>query len=168
LELSEDANANGNPVLAARILAWIQYMPEISSTADGRPYKYTMSNPVAPHNLELLKQAVTLDPHSGYLQSAVTYLEGSRISKRLRDDPKNIQVRSEFSTYINKLSRLTETFGESLWPYIYVAMIGANERLGRYDEAYKALEVSRNFEPHYLDYDKLLQDMKRRQSMKLF
>jgi hypothetical protein len=57
---------------------------------------------------------------------------------------------------------------ESLWPYIYVAMIGANERLGRYDEAYKALEVSRNFEPHYLDYDKLLQDMKRRQSMKLF
>lgn len=168
MQLASKAETENFPKYAARILAWIRYMPEVVLDSSGRPYKYSQMKPGSQRNLAVFRRAFELHPSSPYLHMESLYNEGAEISMLLLKNSKNKQVRKQFASYLNDISDLLAQNSESVWPYAYVAIVGGYERLGKYKEAYTALEKARRFEPYYLDYDDLMKDMKLREQMKLF
>jgi tetratricopeptide (TPR) repeat protein len=132
---AESAEAAGDVRMAARIYAWIPYLPTSiaihESSDEVRVSGYEREDEMSPRNIALLRKAIALDPQSRYLRMKLALL-----------DP-----HADRSQQIRQLDALANGGRDDLWPQVFLRLEDAYYAAGEKDKALHEFQWFKQWEP---------------------
>lgn len=135
LAAAASAEAAGDVRIAARIYAWIPYLPTsiaIQQSGDEvRVSGYEREDETSPRNVAMLRRAMALDPNSRYLRMKLALLE----------------PRADRSQRIRQLEDLESGGRDDLWPQVFLRLEDAYYAAGEKDKALQEFQWFKQWEP---------------------